>query len=288
MPHLSLLLYLLTCPAAVICSVSGDFQDCSHFFYTQTPPKGLGDGTSSSSVCQRYMDQTHFATLYDSRRRLPLYSAYLFRKSDGKRRMDTPWMYEPQLVLADDTGNMRPLPYPRTRPLSSRTPSRSRRLHGRHRIQALPAEPRRAPGRPAAEILHLHLNQRGPAHRRPPRQRLEPYLDNIRRRLNNFCLGKAFVVVGVAAAGESIRRGNRDRIGIPKYIWLAYCCPRFDQNSPYEVRYMFPSYAGYAKNEHGQNEVVEVPLKTLEAFIKSNTEHDVVIYYKGCMTEHHL
>lgn len=54
-------------------------------------------GTSLRRICQKYADKLRYATLYDSSRRLPLYSAYIFKKSDGKRRVDTPWMYEPQV-----------------------------------------------------------------------------------------------------------------------------------------------------------------------------------------------
>lgn len=31
---------------------------------------------------------------------LPLYLAFIFKKSDGKRRMDIPWIYEPQVEKA--------------------------------------------------------------------------------------------------------------------------------------------------------------------------------------------
>lgn len=87
---------LLMASPQVSASVSNSFKDCSHFFYMQTPPVGM-KGTSPRRICQKYADKLRYATLYDSRRHLPLYSAYIFKKSDGKRRMDTPWMYEPQV-----------------------------------------------------------------------------------------------------------------------------------------------------------------------------------------------
>lgn len=83
----------------VSASVSNSFKDCSHFFYMQTPPVGV-KGASLRRICQKYADKQCYATLYDSSRRLPLYSAYIFKKSDGKSRMDTPWMYEPQVERA--------------------------------------------------------------------------------------------------------------------------------------------------------------------------------------------
>lgn len=114
-----------------------------------------------------------------------------------------------------------------------------------------------------------------------------PYLETIRRRLNNFCHGKSFIVTGVTLPGISIRRNNRDRMTAPKHLWLAYCCPRFDRNSPYEVRFMFPSYGGYALNEHVGFNVVEVPLKTLESFLRNQADilKEMTVFYKGCLSE---
>lgn len=96
--------YILSCSVLMVSSaVSNSFRDCSHFFYMQTPPAGIR-GTSLKKICQKYADKLRYATLYDSSRRLPLYSAYVFKKSDGKGRADTPWMYEPQVEKAEQCG----------------------------------------------------------------------------------------------------------------------------------------------------------------------------------------
>lgn len=89
-------LCLLMPPLLGGASVAGTFRECGRFFYMQTPPGGVA-GTSLRPICQRYADGARYATLYDGARRLPFYSAYVFKKTDGKRRMDTPWMYEPQV-----------------------------------------------------------------------------------------------------------------------------------------------------------------------------------------------
>lgn len=57
------------------------------------------------------------------------------------------------------------------------------------------------------------------------------HLDLIRKRLNNYCRGKAFVVTGVTTSGHTIRRNNLDRVAVPEYMWSAYCCTEFDQNT---------------------------------------------------------
>lgn len=95
---LSLSLVLVMSSPLVNGTVSSSFRDCSQYFYMQTPPAGIR-GASLKRICQKYSDKLRYATLYESSRHLPLFSAYIFKKSDGKRRMDTPWMYEPQVWI---------------------------------------------------------------------------------------------------------------------------------------------------------------------------------------------
>lgn len=45
-----------------------------------------------------------------------------------------------------------------------------------------------------------------------------PYLDTVRRRLNNFCNGKSFIVTGVIVSGVTIQQENTNRLAIPKYL----------------------------------------------------------------------
>ncbi|XP_056225669.1 endonuclease domain-containing 1 protein [Seriola aureovittata] len=280
-------LSLMIASPLVSATVSNSFRDCSHFFYMQTPPAGIR-GTGLRRICQKYADKLCYATLYDSSRRLPLYSAYIFKKSDGKRRMDTPWMYEPQLLSDDEGGNMRTLP------LAEDTPpliEDSQAVLGDYTDAVYyrrgPLNPDLHQAEPDDKSSTYTLTNVVPLITDFLDTSWNPYLDTIRQRLNNFCHGKSFMVTGVTLSGANIQRDNRDRLAIPKHLWLAYCCPRFDRNSPYEVRFMFPSYGGYALNEQTGHSVVEVPLKTLESFLKSQTytDSDMTIFYKGCVSE---
>uniref|UniRef100_A0A3P9L6U1 Endonuclease domain-containing 1 protein-like n=1 Tax=Oryzias latipes TaxID=8090 RepID=A0A3P9L6U1_ORYLA len=268
-------------------TVSNSFKDCSQFFYMQTPPSGIR-GSNLKWICQTYGDKQRYATLYDCGRRLPLYSAYVFKKSDGQRRVDTPWMFEPQLASDDEGSNMRVLP------LSEDTPALVEDSQAVLEDYTDAVEYRRGP-------LNPDLHQAEPDDKSSTYtltnvvplitdfldSSWNPYLETIRRRLNNFCHGKSFIVTGVTLPGIAIRRNNRDRMTAPKHLWLAYCCPWFDRNSPYEVRFMFPSYGGYALNEHVGFSVVEVPLKTLESFLRNQVDiyRDMTVFYKGCLSE---
>lgn len=111
--------------------------------------------------------------------------------------------------------------------------------------------------------------------------------DIVRKRLNNYCRGKAFVITGVTTSGHTIRRNNQDRVAVPEYMWSAYCCTEFDQNAPYFVRYKFPVFGAYGLNDRVNNQMVEVPLKNLEKFLKGRMDVDknFQIFYKDCVSD---
>ena len=82
--------------------VVGDFnhvERCKDYLYMGTPPRGYFSN-SFKKVCQRYEDKPRYITLYDPHKRIPIYSAYTFKKSDGEKKVDFPWMFEPQVRLS--------------------------------------------------------------------------------------------------------------------------------------------------------------------------------------------
>lgn len=107
----------------------------------------------------------------------------------------------------------------------------------------------------------------------------------IRKRLNNYCLGKAYIVTGVTTSGMMIHRENMNRIAVPTYLWSAYCCIKFDHNAPFTERYKFPSFAHYTLNEEENNNVVEVHVTKLKEFLKRTTfvNQNFQIFVGDCM-----
>ncbi|XP_043099889.1 endonuclease domain-containing 1 protein-like isoform X2 [Puntigrus tetrazona] len=252
-----------------------------------TAPTGIRGG-NLKRICQRYEDKVRYATLYDSGHRLALYSAYTFKKSDGQRRMDTPWMYEPQLVSADESGNMRELPSSdETDQLLEESQAVLTDYVDAVEYERGPLNPDQHQADNQDKAATYTLTNVVPQITDLLEGPWAIYIDRVRRRLNNFCHGAAYVVTGVTVSGVTIRRGREDRMTVPKHLWSAYCCPRFDRNSPYDVRYMFPTYAAYALNEIVGHSVTEVPLNALETFLKSQTgmEKSVSIFFKDCLTE---
>lgn len=71
-------------------------ERCKDSLYMGTAPRGITT-TYLKKICQRYENKPRYVTLYDPRKRLPVYSAYTFKKTEGNSRVDFPWMYEPQV-----------------------------------------------------------------------------------------------------------------------------------------------------------------------------------------------
>ncbi|XP_035266977.1 uncharacterized protein LOC118223962 isoform X1 [Anguilla anguilla] len=84
-------------------------ERCKEALYMGTPPRGYF-AAKLKKICQRYADRPRYATLYDPRGHIPVYSAYTFKKSDGEKHVDFPWMFEPQLGSEKGGSNMEPFP----------------------------------------------------------------------------------------------------------------------------------------------------------------------------------
>ena len=72
--------------------------ECKEFLFMGTLPRGLEE-QPLKKICQFYAGKPRFITLYDTFTHIPVYSAYTFKRSDGSKKVDVPWMYEPQVGL---------------------------------------------------------------------------------------------------------------------------------------------------------------------------------------------
>lgn len=72
--------------------------ECKQFLFMGTLPRGLED-QPFKKICQFYKGNPRYVTLYDTFNHIPVYSAYTFKRSDGSKKADAPWMYEPQVGM---------------------------------------------------------------------------------------------------------------------------------------------------------------------------------------------
>uniref|UniRef100_A0A668T5E8 Uncharacterized protein n=1 Tax=Oreochromis aureus TaxID=47969 RepID=A0A668T5E8_OREAU len=259
-------------------------SECKQFLYMGTLLRGLQE-QSFKKICQFYGGKPRFVTLYDTFSHIPIYSAYTFKRSDGSKKVDVPWMYEPQLSSVSGPRDMQQLP--------------SENVHGSfedaqavledysdtviyERGQLNPDEHQADPEDKAATYTLTNVVPQAREFNIGPWKQHE---NTIRRRLNNYCRGTAYVVTGVTTSGHTIRRHNINRVGIPTYLWSAYCCPDYDHNAPYSERSKFPAFASRGLNDRENNKVIEMTVQQLEDFLKRVTYVDssFQIFYDNCL-----
>ncbi|KAM4701485.1 endonuclease domain-containing 1 protein [Discoglossus pictus] len=98
---------VLLCLAALPCLLDArlvtegeeGFAECNEYFYQGSPPQGFSE-PSHVKICQKHNGGTHFATLYSTKDRIPVYSAFTYREEPAGAGGS--WMVEPQL---DDAGS---------------------------------------------------------------------------------------------------------------------------------------------------------------------------------------
>uniref|UniRef100_A0A7N8YQD5 Uncharacterized protein n=1 Tax=Mastacembelus armatus TaxID=205130 RepID=A0A7N8YQD5_9TELE len=106
---LSVLLLLSTVPTGS--EVVRSMSDCSDFLLHNSPPNIPGiledgnilDQNRYKPICQTYENMRRFVTLYDTKNKIPVFSAYKYR-GDGGSKPNIHWKIEPQvgLSLSDD------------------------------------------------------------------------------------------------------------------------------------------------------------------------------------------
>ncbi|XP_030905457.2 LOW QUALITY PROTEIN: endonuclease domain-containing 1 protein [Melopsittacus undulatus] len=75
------------------------FAECNVFFPGQVPPKGFTQ-PFHVKICQQYNKEPRFATLYSTKDKIPLYSAFKYTKAAQSE--EESWLVEPQI---DDPEN---------------------------------------------------------------------------------------------------------------------------------------------------------------------------------------
>ncbi|XP_035468075.2 endonuclease domain-containing 1 protein-like [Scophthalmus maximus] len=271
----------------------GDFAPCLQFFYRSWPPKGL----AGTPICQRYDNRYHFATLYSRPRRSPWFSAYLYTPPAGKRPSAS-WKFEPQLAYPEAGGNMSPFP---PGPVDQKVVdsqaveldyinSTFTRGHMNPSLHHQSHEDRSATFTLTNVVPQKVGSNDGP---------WEVLEATVNKTLSAYCLGEAYVVTGAIPyqAGEHWLKNHR--VAVPEYIWSAYCCPNYNNSLPEELKDAFPTYAAIGRNDRNSTEEIvpvsqsakkqfwgydvrQMPLETLEMYLKDRFAAVVSVFYEQC------
>ncbi|KAK6470334.1 endonuclease domain-containing 1 protein-like [Huso huso] len=276
----------------------GGFTACSQFFYNKLPPTGLeSDGTAQ--ICQRYWNRYHFASLYDRRRRTPLYSAYIF-SPEGGTRPKINWMYEPQLAYSKAGPDM--MPFPRGPIDQNVVESQAVILDYTNssytRGHLNPSLHHSDVGDKNATFTLTNIVPQKEGSNDGPWADFEGQTSNL---LTKHCEKEAYIVTGVIPY-ETDRWIKHDRVAIPEYLWSAYCCPSYKvenvpitnltllglstlaaigRNDPNSTEEIVPIDKKKGKRWRGYD-VRRMSLKTLEMYLKQRYGSAISIFDNGC------
>ncbi|KAG7214438.1 hypothetical protein INR49_006395 [Caranx melampygus] len=244
---------LLLLSSTVHAEVVTNFRTkCKEYFYRDLEPQvqSLRDYTH---ICQRFENQYHFATLYDTARRIPLYSAYKYSYEGGTCPREDYWFIEPQNWETDMSweGDLEkehgPVPMGDKQAIDSDYVG----LDNYDRGHLNPNLHHEDPGCRAT----FTLTNAVPQNRDLNRGSWNKYEEKLKTILGN-CKA-AYVLVGaVPSKNNWVIKDNTKRVNIPDYLWHAYCCV----DNKGEVK----SGAAAVRNEN--TDVVQCSLNSLKGF----------------------
>ncbi|KPP71060.1 endonuclease domain-containing 1 protein-like [Scleropages formosus] len=270
----------------------GNFTACTRFFYSAWPPKGL----QGVPICQRYLNQHRFATLYSRTHRRPWFSAYVFSTPTGKRPKEE-WKFEPQLANSKADGNM--IPFPPGKVDQNVADSQAIQLDyinsSYTRGHLNPSLHHQNPQDRESTFTLTNVVPQKEKSNDGPWASMEKRVSQL---LNTYCKGEAYVVTGVIPYREE-KWLREHRVGIPEYLWSAYCCPSYSLNLPSSLTSAFPTSAAIGRNDpNSTEEIVPIdrnkskrtrgydvrfmPLDTLEMYLKQRFGVPFSVFYNQC------
>ncbi|XP_036433818.1 endonuclease domain-containing 1 protein-like [Colossoma macropomum] len=219
MKLLAAVLMLLTLGA--LGDVVDDFtKHCSQFFLDGKPPRMFPDNNAVSDdnkqICQKYNKEYHYATLYDSKRKIPVYSAYEFKRTEDckvpRPKMDFRTDSQLGKVQAFDSDY-----------------SKSGYTRG-HLFPVCHTD-----SEDAAKSTCI-LTNTAPQEENFNGIYWAKVEDDVRKTLWKDCLNKgrrAYVVTGVVPSREKDLETlkNEGKVNVPTHFWNAYACCKTDVNN---------------------------------------------------------
>uniref|UniRef100_A0A669CKE1 Endonuclease domain-containing 1 protein-like n=1 Tax=Oreochromis niloticus TaxID=8128 RepID=A0A669CKE1_ORENI len=230
-----LLLSIIPTETEVVTSV----KECNMFFLDKTPPnipqileKGkIRNQNRYKVICQTSRNTRTFVTLYDTKNKIPVFSAAKYRGGAGGKRPKIKWMTEPQLENPNDDNNMRQsdnnIIYKHQAGDSDYKPYNKQRFDRGHLF------PSSYGSDPTEKSSTFTLTNAVPQNSRFNRGKWNQMEKCVKRFLDGNCINDknriAFLIIGAkprhSVSSDSDRSLlNKNKINIPSVLWSAFCC----------------------------------------------------------------
>nr|XP_006113261.1 endonuclease domain-containing 1 protein-like [Pelodiscus sinensis] len=219
------------------------FDACPGFFYRDVPPSGF-ETSDTKSICQRYSEEFHYATLYDRISRIPRWSAYTLDKSEcsEEARRTYKWLVEPQLTDPEGSPNMIPEEKlgPELRQNQAINEDYENTAYEPGQLNPFSFQCKKSRKTTFtltnAVAMDPHFHQ----------LRWSKVEKSLKTRLTESCVrngGSPYLVTGAVPGDVKIpirstdKEVNRDRIfdrvSVPSHVWTAVCCNHTDETEKF-------------------------------------------------------
>ncbi|XP_047669258.1 endonuclease domain-containing 1 protein-like [Tachysurus fulvidraco] len=234
MKLLALVFLLFYFSSPTLTEVVKSFEQSCPQFFIPNPDKPsdiiiptVFPGWQYKKICQRWQGKFRFATVYDTVRRIPVYSAYTFSQEGETRRTKT-WKIEPQL---DDTkGSREMIDSPREAgSIYNQAVNSDYTGTGFTRGHVFPRMFAADQDQANSTFTLTNVAPQTPDSNQKWAEKVETL---ILKEINQTCEldpYQVYIVTGVVPGKDwiSIRRDGREYpegINIPSHFWSAYCC----------------------------------------------------------------
>ncbi|KAM3590816.1 uncharacterized protein V6R79_017018 [Siganus canaliculatus] len=220
------LVLLVVVPASA--EVVTQMSDCDQFLLQKTPPQLPGilhngiiqNQNQYKPICQTFQNQRRFVTLYDTKNKIPVFSASKYRGGEGGRP-PTQWKVEPQLEYQDD---MNMIPGDSNKTYNHQAGNADYRNNGYFdRGHLLPSSYAFRQADKKSTFTLTNIVPQADTFNQRSWSRMETCTKCVMDRfcISNNNLTEGFVVVG---ARPGANHTLRNRVNVPSVLWSAFCC----------------------------------------------------------------
>uniref|UniRef100_A0A8C4RMU8 Endonuclease domain-containing 1 protein n=1 Tax=Erpetoichthys calabaricus TaxID=27687 RepID=A0A8C4RMU8_ERPCA len=246
--------------------VMKDQFTCKQFFHKGNEPSGLIPH-NAARICQTYMNKVHFATMYDKKNRIPIFSSYKYNRGNTDvQRLD---YYEPQ--------NMDYMPKNISEKLKE-----SQAVTEDYKEENMKISSKQYNRGHLSPIMHhndIHSKEATCT-----LTNIVPQFKDLNKgqwneyetqRMEQFTQGckTTYVIVGVIPGKSYTYTHQKKRVNVPSHIWAAACCVD-GRGTPVK-------FLGYIA-ENNKNEIKAINLDDLQKTLGKASGRGVTLFNSGC------
>ncbi|KAG9261646.1 endonuclease domain-containing 1 protein-like [Astyanax mexicanus] len=215
-----------------VAEVVNSFKDtCPQFFIrnnnNQAVPPTVLKAEQYKQICQFYEKDYRFATLYDIKCRIPVYSAYIYTITEPRKIKNSDWKIEPQLDEKQADREMRRETEEEEKQFRNQSLNKDYRGSGYTKGHVFPKSYAFSDQQKESTFtLTNAAPQTENSNREWAEQVEEEMLKEIKKKT---CVDTAYIVTGVVPGKTWLPIERRwgaivQGVNIPRYFWTAYSC----------------------------------------------------------------